>query len=580
MKRLTLGARLLVLVMWATLYLLTGPPTITKAGQNNPAGGKSPSANTPQSSGPPSANRAPTSASGITGGSMAIESTIFAYRALTADADKISEAIKPKVQDQTVVIATPADFTSLVQWRTVMYQAGLLHKRAQSATKSLEDIPIPPLLRNPPTKEPPRGFVTSPADVQALIQTLASVFAVTQSLSVSSGALTSTPLTNLLAGQLRHNGIAAYVPSVYTPNLLRRDNLEDTFIGESLCQLEDDRQKAANKVQEYSQALTYAQMILSEAAPSITNLSPTSGSIGTVVTITGTNFGSTQGTNKVEFNGTTATVTSWSATSIVAPVPTGTTTGNVVVTVEGKASNGVSFTVSAAAPQPPQAPRAPAAPPAPPKSTYSPEQKAEAATFQASVNLKVAALASIVAAIDTFEATLFTGQPSSAPNQGNNAPSGSTANNPPGGPATIPVPPVQGNPPAATNPPSPAATPSGPSTAGSPLQEILASDLLAHQIWNGVERPSDEDLKKLHILIVQTLESGGGQLTKSNLFLGSRIYFSGGTVATFALYRVDGALECGGYAYAYGGYAKDDEFGKMIQKSIDPTIVRIDSFCQ
>ncbi len=87
-----------------------------------------------------------------------------------------------------------------------------------------------------------------------------------------------------------------------------------------------------------------------ERRPSITHLSPTSGPIGTVVTITGTSFGSTQATSKVAFNRTTATVTSWSATSIVAPVPSGTTTGNVVVTVGGRASNGVRFTVSVPAP--------------------------------------------------------------------------------------------------------------------------------------------------------------------------------------------------------------------------------------
>ena len=45
------------------------------------------------------------------------------------------------------------------------------------------------------------------------------------------------------------------------------------------------------------------------------------------------------------FNGTTATPTSWSATSIVVPVPAGATTGNVVVTVGGVASNGQTFTV-------------------------------------------------------------------------------------------------------------------------------------------------------------------------------------------------------------------------------------------
>src|SRR5713101_5801564 len=82
------------------------------------------------------------------------------------------------------------------------------------------------------------------------------------------------------------------------------------------------------------------------SSPTINSLSPTSGAVGTSVTITGTNFGSTQGSSTATFNGTTATPTSWSATSIVAPVPAGATTGNVVVTVGGVASNGVNFTVT------------------------------------------------------------------------------------------------------------------------------------------------------------------------------------------------------------------------------------------
>ena len=83
--------------------------------------------------------------------------------------------------------------------------------------------------------------------------------------------------------------------------------------------------------------------------PSITSLNPSSGAIGTPVTITGTGFGSTQGTSTVFFNGTAAaSITSWSATSIVLPVPAGATTGNVVVTVGGGASNGQTFTVTSA----------------------------------------------------------------------------------------------------------------------------------------------------------------------------------------------------------------------------------------
>jgi len=81
------------------------------------------------------------------------------------------------------------------------------------------------------------------------------------------------------------------------------------------------------------------------ATPSIASLSPMSGTPGTLVTITGTNFGATQGSSKVAFNGTAATPTSWSATSIMVPVPSGATTGNVEVIVAGVASNGVSFAV-------------------------------------------------------------------------------------------------------------------------------------------------------------------------------------------------------------------------------------------
>jgi YD repeat-containing protein len=79
--------------------------------------------------------------------------------------------------------------------------------------------------------------------------------------------------------------------------------------------------------------------------PSISSLSPQAGPIGTGVTINGSTFGATQGTSTVTFNGVAATPTNWTNTSIVAPVPAGATTGPVIVTVGGIASNGVTFSV-------------------------------------------------------------------------------------------------------------------------------------------------------------------------------------------------------------------------------------------
>ena len=78
-------------------------------------------------------------------------------------------------------------------------------------------------------------------------------------------------------------------------------------------------------------------------------LSPDSGPVGTSVKVKGLNFGASQGESTVIFNGVEAQPTSWSDTKLQVPVPVGATTGPVVVTVDGQASNGVTFTVS---PQP------------------------------------------------------------------------------------------------------------------------------------------------------------------------------------------------------------------------------------
>ena len=80
--------------------------------------------------------------------------------------------------------------------------------------------------------------------------------------------------------------------------------------------------------------------------PSITSLSTTSAPVGTAVTIAGSNFGATQGSSTITFNGVTASPSSWSATSIVAQVPASATTGPVVATVNGQSSNALTFTVT------------------------------------------------------------------------------------------------------------------------------------------------------------------------------------------------------------------------------------------
>jgi gliding motility-associated-like protein len=81
--------------------------------------------------------------------------------------------------------------------------------------------------------------------------------------------------------------------------------------------------------------------------PTITSFTPSSGPVGTTVTITGTNFSTTPANNTVTFNGTAATVTASTATSITVTVPSGATTGPIVVTVSGNtATSTTNFTVT------------------------------------------------------------------------------------------------------------------------------------------------------------------------------------------------------------------------------------------
>ena len=90
--------------------------------------------------------------------------------------------------------------------------------------------------------------------------------------------------------------------------------------------------------------------IVNQPTPAINGISPTSGPVGTPVTISGTGFEPSQGQGTVRFNSTVANVSGWDNTSIETVVPTGATTGNIEVVVGGVSSNGVPFTVEATSP--------------------------------------------------------------------------------------------------------------------------------------------------------------------------------------------------------------------------------------
>ncbi|MGZ3871528.1 MAG: IPT/TIG domain-containing protein [Mucilaginibacter sp.] len=79
-------------------------------------------------------------------------------------------------------------------------------------------------------------------------------------------------------------------------------------------------------------------------APAITSISPSSGLAGVSVTISGSNFDASASGNTVKFNGSAATVTSATTTSLVVTAPAGGSSGSITVTTTGGTATGPVFT--------------------------------------------------------------------------------------------------------------------------------------------------------------------------------------------------------------------------------------------
>lgn len=98
----------------------------------------------------------------------------------------------------------------------------------------------------------------------------------------------------------------------------------------------------------------FRNLIGTISPPTITSFTPTSGPIGTTVTINGTGFATTPANNLLLFNGTTATVTVSTTTSITTTVPAAATTGKITVTVGCNTATSVAdFTVGTIINEPP-----------------------------------------------------------------------------------------------------------------------------------------------------------------------------------------------------------------------------------
>jgi hypothetical protein len=112
----------------------------------------------------------------------------------------------------------------------------------------------------------------------------------------------------------------------------------------------------------------------------------------------------------------------------------------------------------------------------------------------------------------------------------------------------------------------------GAAASSSHLSAVLLADGLAAKL--GVDTDTGTmaagRAALLHVLLVKALESGGSVSRFSNVF-GTKIIYSGGSVGTFALFTINGDLECSGNVYEYGGSLEAKDFQDAIRNYIpDP----------
>jgi len=116
--------------------------------------------------------------------------------------------------------------------------------------------------------------------------------------------------------------------------------------------------------------------------------------------------------------------------------------------------------------------------------------------------------------------------------------------------------------------PAAAATPAAP--APSHLQSALTADGLAQRLGADPNTGLIPDTAPQHILLLKALESGGSVSRSSNIF-GTKMSFSGGSVGTYALFDLNGQLECSGNVYDYAGYIPAKKFqAKLRAYTVSP----------
>jgi hypothetical protein len=360
---------------------------------------------------------------------------------------------------------------------------------------------------------------------------LGQAFAVQETISASQGSMTDTPLIHMVAEKLREGGETVLIPSVYAPYMLRNGTLRDTYLWNMLVDLEGHRYDLWTDLATASKVLSKETYILQNASK----------------------YSASDVTAALNFSGELQSLTS-SAQAVATSID--------------------SFETSLFGGQPP---------------TQQPQQTQNSQNQTANPS-------------SPQNGSPSGGTPANPSSNQPNTPAANQGNNPTGNSPGSPAANSPGNPNGPTSPQSPQNSQQTTMTTGgqvtSLLPQILGADLLAHALWSDPEWPTDgnpaptdfeikaaenfkSEMDKVNFLTLHALESGGSELNKSNFFFGTHIFFSGGSVATFGLYKVSGEVRCSGFVYDYEGNIREKKYDQALRLPQLPAIIATDfSSCQ
>lgn len=379
--------------------------------------------------------------------------------------------------------------------------------------------PAPPAgAQSPPAASPAAGAGGPLSAVTAAIPVFATVlsqaFAVTETFEGSQGSMTDAPLINMVAERLQEAGVATFIPSVYTPHLLRNATLGDTYLWQELLKLEIDRATLWNDVANASKTLAKATYIVQNPGK----------------------YNTTDFTAALEYSGQLQSLIT-SAQAVATSIDSFETSlfGGQATQSQQQSQN----------PQNQNA-NSPGNPSSNPSGNVTNNPSGNPInnapgnqTNNASGNAGNSPTGTPGANLTGPTQNLQTGQQSSAP---------------PGQQANI-LPQILGS---------------------DLLAHALWGDPNWVSNSDDASAVFNKKLNTVNFLIVHALESGGSQLTKSHFFYGTHIFFSGGAVATFGLFQVSGEVICSGLAYDYEGNVREKKYDRGLRLPQLPAIVTTD----